>query len=165
MRFCYISEYQILFNGYGLCQVSRLIYIAAQFNGGVVSKQLHRDNRQRRGEQIRSIRNIEYLIRNAFHIGTAFAHNGNHISAAGLDFLYIADKLFIQRLLGCDSNNQSTFLNQGNGAMLQLAGSISFGMNIGNFLQLQGAFQRSAVVNAATNDDTLLRVFSVPRDW
>ena len=100
LRFCYISEYQILFNGYGLCQVSRLIYIAAQFNGGVVSKQLHRDNRQRRGEQIRSIRNIEYLIRNAFYIGTAFAHNGNHISAAGLDFLYIADKLFISVLDG-----------------------------------------------------------------
>ena len=51
-------------------------------------------------------------------------------------------------------------VDQGDGAVLHLAGGITLGVDVGNLLQLQCAFERNRVVDAATRD----RVKSV-RVW
>jgi hypothetical protein len=39
------------------------------------------------------------------------------------------------------------------GAVLHFAGGIAFGVNVGNFLQLERAFERDRIVNAAAEKE------------
>ena len=47
--------------------------------------------------------------------------------------------------------------------MFHFAGGISFGVNVGNFLQLQSAFQRDRIVNAAAEIEKIRVAEKLPR--
>ena len=49
--------------------------------------------------------------------------------------------------------------------MLQLASRIGLGMDIGNFLKLQGAFQRHRILRAAAKEQRVLLLDKVSRQF
>ena len=86
----------------------------------------------------------------------AFGDDGDDDAVAGLHFLDVGDALFVAGhgsgiglvARGQDDDRQ-IFVDQGVGAVLHFAGRIAFGVDVGNFLQLERAFERDGVVDAA----------------
>ena len=74
-----------------------------------------------------------------------FAGKQNNISAARHHLLHVGHGFFKQGIVGGDGNDGHVFVDQCDRAMLQLAGGKSFGVNIGNFLQLQRALKRQRI--------------------
>ena len=86
----------------------------------------------------------------------AGGHDGNHDAVAGFHFLNVGHALFVARhrigiglVVRCQHDYRQIFVDQRVRAVLHFAGGIAFGVDVGNFLQLQRAFESDRVVNAA----------------
>src|SRR5579875_3935820 len=145
-----------LLHSHGFSQIARLIHIAAAAHGDVIGEKLERQNFQNRRENFRRRRNFNYVIGGLAREAVAFADNRNHDPVPRLYFLNVRNCFFIARQRGGivfvargDDHHRQIFINQRVRAVLHFAGGIAFGVNVGNFLQLQRAFQRDGVMNAA----------------
>ena len=99
------------------------------------------------------------MLGHADHMQALFAFNfrvaiGKHIklAAAGADFLHIALEFFQQGIVRRHGHHRHLGRDQRQGAMLELAGRIGFGVDIADFLQLQRAFQRDRVMQATAEE-------------
>src|SRR5258705_12452712 len=61
------------------------------------------------------------------------------------------------RITGRDDDDRKIFVDERVGPVLHLAGGISFGVNVGDFFQLQRAFERDGVVNTTPEKKKILR--------
>src|SRR6266851_3218398 len=52
--------------------------------------------------------------------------------------------------MGGEDDDGKIFVDEGVGAVLHFAGGITFGVNVGNFLELEGALEGDGIMNAAT---------------
>ncbi len=82
---------------------------------------------------------------------------GKHkqFAAACAHFLHIGFHFVQQAVVGCNHHHRHVFIHQRQGAVFELAGGIGFGMNIGDFFQLQRAFECNRIVNAAAEERAL----------
>jgi hypothetical protein len=64
-------------------------------------------------------------------------------AAARCDLLHVRHGLFEEAVMRRDDDDRHVLVDQRDRAMLQFAGSIAFGVDVGDFLQLQRAFQAS----------------------
>jgi hypothetical protein len=63
-------------------------------------------------------------------------------AAARRDFLHVRDGLLEQPVIGRDDDDRHVLVDQRDRAVLEFAGRIAFGVDVGDFLELQRAFQR-----------------------
>ena len=82
----------------------------------------------------------------------------NHLTIARLDFLNIGDDLVVHLILLRQHDHRHVFINQRNRSMLHLGGRVSLGMDVGNLLQLEGAFQRDREIDAASQIEEVVLV-------
>jgi hypothetical protein len=84
----------------------------------------------------------------AFGFGDLGAGVGKHVelAAAGADFLQVALELFEQLVGRGHGDDGHVLVHQGQRAVLELAGGVGFGVDVGDFLELEGAFQGDGVV-------------------
>src|SRR6266852_1561766 len=82
-------------------------------------------------------------------------HNGNHDAVARAHLLDVGDTLLVAGdgvrigfVVSGEHHHRKILVDQRVRAMLHLAGRIAFGVNVGNFLELQRAFQGDGEVNA-----------------
>ena len=75
-----------------------------------------------------------------------------HIAAPGLYLHDIAHGLLKELGIGPQGHHQSTFLDQTDGAVLEFAGGIGLGVDIGDLLELQGAFQSQGIIYVTPNE-------------
>ena len=54
--------------------------------------------------------------------------------------------------------------NQGDGPVLHFAGGIAFGVDVGDFLELQGALEGDGVIELAAHEQTVAGACVFPRD-
>ena len=83
---------------------------------------------------------------------------------ARFHFLHIRQRLLVaQHRAGIvqvarrEDHDRQVFVDQRVRPMLHLAGRIAFGVNVGDFFQLQRAFQRDGIVNAASQEEEVVR--------
>ena len=81
-------------------------------------------------------------------------HNGD--GAAGADFLDVGYHLGVQGFPtgggGHDDEHRLAFFNQGDGAVLELTGGEAFGVQVGDFLEFQCAFQGHRVADMTAEE-------------
>ncbi len=86
----------------------------------------------------------------------AFGDDGDDDAVARFHFLDVGDGLFIPRHGGGiffvargENDDRQILVDQGVGAVLHFAGGVPLGVNVGDLLQLQSAFEGDGVVDAA----------------
>ena len=89
----------------------------------------------------------------------AFGDDGDHDAVARFHFLNVGDALFVAGHgvgIGFVARGQDDdgkiFVDQRVGAVLHFAGGIAFGVDVGNFLELERAFEGDGIMNAARRD-------------
>ncbi len=93
----------------------------------------------------------------------AFDGDGDDAAAAGGDFLNVAEGLFVLEdaggvvgVFGGDADYGEGFVDEGVGAVLHLAGGVAFGVDVGDLLELEGAFEGDGVVDAAAEEEEVV---------
>ena len=59
-------------------------------------------------------------------------------------------------VLGGDADYGEGFVDEGVGAVLHLAGGVAFGVDVGDLLELEGAFEGDGVVDAAAEEEEVV---------
>ena len=93
--------------------------------------------------------------------GVAFGGDGDDPAGTGGDFLDVGEGLFvledgargIRRVFCGDADDGEGLVDEGVGAVLHLAGGVAFGVDVGDLLELEGAFERDGVVDAAAEEE------------
>src|SRR3954464_5186791 len=73
----------------------------------------------------------------------------NDPSFASSDFLHIGQGFFEHSVIWRDDDHRHVFVDQRNGSMLEFPRGIALGVNIGDFLELEGPFERKRIAGAA----------------
>ena len=83
---------------------------------------------------------------------------GKHeqFAAAGTHFLQVGFQFFQQFVVWRNHDYRHIGIHQRQRAVLQLAGGVGFGMDVGNFFQLQRAFQRNRVFHPAPKEQCVM---------
>ena len=79
-------------------------------------------------------------------------------AAACLYFMQVGLELFEQLIVGRNGDHRHVRVNQRQGSVLELAGRVGLGMDIGDFLELQGAFQGNGILHPATEEQRVVLV-------
>ena len=102
----------------------------------------------------------------------AFGDDGDHDAVARFHFLHVRDAFFrsassrrdrIRRAWRCTTTGK-IFVDQRVGAVLHFAGGIAFGVDVGNFLELERAFESDGVVDAAAEIEEIGVAEKLPRE-
>ena len=93
----------------------------------------------------------------------AFDGDGDDAAGAGGDFLDVAEGLFVLEdgagvvgVLGGDADDGEGFVDEGVGAVLHFAGGVAFGVDVGDFLELERAFEGDGVMDAAAEEEEVV---------
>ena len=93
----------------------------------------------------------------------AFGGDGDDAAAAGGDLLNVAEGLFVLEdaggvvgVFGGDADYGEGLVDEGVGAVLHLAGGVAFGVDVGDLLELEGAFEGDGVVDAAAEEEEVV---------
>ena len=93
-----------------------------------------------------------------------FGRQGNGPALAGFHFLDIAHYFFVDGALRRHHHHRHLLINQGNGAVLHLAGRVALGVDIGYFFQLQRPFKSDRIVDPAAEIEKIVRIGILLRD-
>ena len=119
----------------GLADVSRAMSQAA---GRDVDWVLRQD----RGQVVSQVGDLDHVVRLVADPGVAFARHGDHLALARAHLLEVRDHLVIDRAPVRDHQHRHALVDQRDGPVLHLAGGVALGVDVGDFLELEGAFQR-----------------------
>ncbi len=93
----------------------------------------------------------------------AFDGDGDDAAAAGGDLLNVGEGLFVLEdaggvvgVLGGDADDGEGLVDEGVGAVLHLAGGVAFGVDVGDLLELECAFEGDGVVDAAAEEEEVV---------
>ena len=98
------------------------------------------------------------MVSDAGDFLVALGDYGYYLASTCLDLLDIADDLFVEVVMRSYDHSGEFAVNQGNGAMLHLGSRVSLGMDIGDFLELQSAFERGGEVVTASEIEEIVYV-------
>ena len=81
-------------------------------------------------------------------------------------FSYLRTRGGVGGVLGGDADDGEGFVDEGVGAVLHLAGGVAFGVDVGDLLELERAFEGDGVVDAAAEEEEVARVVELlGRAW
>ena len=93
-------------------------------------------------------------------MGVALNGDGDDAAAAGGYFLDVGECLFVLQdaagvvgVLRGDADYWQRFVDEGVGAVLHLAGGVAFGVDVGDLLELERAFEGDGVVDASAEEE------------
>src|SRR5579859_664958 len=146
-----------LFDGDGFGEVARLIDVAAAADGDVIGKKLEGDDFEERHEKFGRGGQFDDVTRGGAGEMVAGGDDGDDDAVACADFMHIRNGFFVEGDGGGvgivargENDDGKIFVDEGVGAVLHFAGGIAFGVDVRNFLELEGAFEGDGIVNAAT---------------
>ena len=97
-------------------------------------------------------------------VGVAFGGYGDNATAARRDFLNIGESLFVAQLgggvgfvAGGEDNHGQGLVDEGVGTVLHFAGRVALGVNVGDFLELERAFEGDGEMDAAAEVEEVAR--------
>ena len=139
-----------------LARFLRLVDVAAAADGDVIREQLQRHHHQHRCDQRMRVwdRDQEVIgrIEQLLDPVLILAREDDHRSASRLRFLDIPDHLLEHVVVRRDRDDRHLLVDQRDRTVLHLAGRIAFGVDVGDLLQLQRAFERDRIVDAAAEE-------------
>ena len=127
-----------LFHRHALRQISRLIHVLAHENRDMIGEKLRRHGIDQRGEGARrELRHFDEA--GQFRAGGdagAFRADQDQMAAARRDFLQIGDGFFQTRVMRRQHDHRHGEIDQRDRAVLQFAGGVALGVDIGQLLEL-----------------------------
>ena len=153
MQFPYRYVQFHLFYRHRFRQIPGLVDVTALHTGHIVGEQLQGQDAQAGQHEVGDVRHAELVVRLLLEGLLLLLHGDTqHHGAPGLHLPHVAHHLVEQLLVGGDGDDQRPVLQQGDGAVLQFAGSVGLRVDVADFLQLQAGLQAGGVVHVAADE-------------
>ena len=138
-----------------------MVDVAAAADGDVVGEELEGDDFEDGEEELGGLGDVDDVCSTSWAMSVvAFDGDGDDAAGAGGDLLDVREGLFVLEDGGGSSGSfvamQTTgqgLVDEGVGAVLHLAGGVAFGVDVGDLLELEGAFEGDGVVDAAAEEE------------
>ena len=130
----------------------------------MIGQQLQRYSGQQRFETFDGIGQFNDLVSNPADGLITFGDNGDDLSLSGLHFLDIAQHLLIHGVVRGNNHHGHIRVDECDRSMFHLCSGISLCMNITDFLQFQGTFERHWIVISASEIKEIARVRKHPAE-
>jgi len=158
------SEICKLLDSDALGEVTGLVYIAAPAHRDVVREELKRHHFEDGEQEFVREGDVDDVLYEAGYVRVSFNGDGNDAAGAGGDFLNVAEGFFVLQdggrvvgVFGGDADYGERFVDEGVGAVLHFAGGVALGVDVGDFLQLERAFEGDGVMDAAAEEKEIVR--------
>src|SRR6185437_8636873 len=157
-----------LLDGYAFCQVAGLVYVAAAADGDVVREELQGHDFEDGEEQLGRGGDVDDVFDEVLDLAVALGGDGDDAAGAGGDLLNVGEGFFVLEdgggvvgVLGGDADDGEGLVDECVGAVLHLAGGVAFGVDVGDLLELEGAFEGDGVVDAAAEEEEVAGVIEL----
>lgn len=114
------------------------------------------DDRQDGGEVLVGVRNDDGVVDILGDLRVALHGDADDHGVPRLDLLDVAEHLLVHVVLGGQGDDRHALDDEGEGAVLELASGVGFGVDIGDFLELERAFEGHGVVERAADEEDVL---------
>ena len=84
-------------------------------------------------------------------------------AAARRDLLHVGHRLLEHAIVRRDHDHRHVLVDQRDRPVLQLAGGIAFGVDVGDFLELERAFERQRIAGAAAEIEHVAALREIAR--
>ena len=115
----------------------------------MIGEHLQRYDTQQGCQEIQGLGHLDNPVGNGANLLVALGDHGNDAAATGLDLLHIGDYLLVLLVVGGDKQHGHIGIDEGDGAVLHLGSGIALGMDIADFLELEGALEGHGEVPAS----------------
>ena len=122
----------------------------------MVGQQLHRDGVHDRAQRADVARGADHVHLLGFAELAVGIGEHEHLAAARAHFLDVGLHLLQQRVVRRDHHHRHRLVHQRQRTVLELTGRVGLGMDVGDFLELQRAFQRDRIMPTATEEQRML---------
>ena len=103
-------------------------------------------------------RNINDVIHQIPEFGVAFRGDGDDFALASSNLLHVGNDAFIGTVFKRQRQGGKLGIDQRDRPVLHLARGIALGVNVGDFLEFQRAFQGNGVLELASDEKEMIRV-------
>ncbi len=110
-------------------------------------------------------RDVDDVLDQAADGGVAFSGDGDDAAGAGGDFLNVGEGFLVAQLRGGvglvargEDDDGQGLVDEGVGAVLHFAGRVALGVDVGDFLELERAFEGDGEMDAAAEVEEVARV-------
>jgi len=122
-------------------EIAWFVHVAAAQDGDVVGEQLQRNHCQQRKERFNGLRQVNDVVGFFGDLLVAFCGDGNDWTFAGFDDLQVAQSFFVKGIGWDNDYARRAFVDKRDWAVFHFGSGIAFGVDVGDFLELEGAFQ------------------------
>ena len=147
-----------LLHRHALGQIAGLIDVTAAQDGHIVGEQLQRHDELQGHQQLVIVVQTYHIVRHALRDDNVLRREEDDPRTAALGLLGVGDGLFVHLLLGGQRDDRHTVGDEADGTVLELTGSVGVRVDVADLLELQAAFQREGVVEAAPDEEAALGV-------
>ena len=122
----------------------------------MVGKQLEGDGRRDGGDQGVAGRDGDVVVHGLRRLLIPLGDDAQNPCPPGAAFLDVADRLVLAGNIAGEGDHGRTGDEKGDGAVFQFGRMIALGMDVGDLLELERAFQRHRIHGAATDEEGML---------
>lgn len=134
------SYHSGLLHGHAFCQVPGLVDFAAAQAGDVVGEKLKRDDGGDGGDERVAARDGDEVVHALGGLVVAFGDDTEDAGTASAAFFDVAESFVLTSDIHGEGDDGCAFFKQGDGAVLELSGVVTLGMDVGNLLELERPF-------------------------
>ena len=135
-----------LLDSHAFSQVSWLVDVSSLEHGEVVTEELDRGGQEKRHQAfVRALGNRNPIVAKLLEGLISCASDAQDLGSARFHFFEIRNRLVAPMIHRCEHDDRDRRVDHRDRSVLELAGSISFGMNVGDFFQLQSSFKRDGI--------------------
>ena len=95
-----------------------------------------------------NLRNLDHKINQAGQVGIALGDNSDYAAFTGFDLLNVRDHLFVGTIFGGNYHDGHILVNEGDGAVFHLGSGVALGVDVADFFEFQGSFERDGEIHA-----------------
>ena len=146
-------------------QISGLVHVAASSYGDVVGEELEGDDFEEGEEEFGGGGDVDGGFDEGGDVVVAFCRDGDDPAGTRGDLLDVGEGFFVLEdaggvggVLRGDADDGEGFVDEGVGAVLHLAGGVALGVDVGDLLELERAFEGDGVVDAAAEEEEVVDV-------
>ena len=107
----------------------------------MVAEELDRDAHEDRLDDLVAFRHSDDVVDHVLGEVAVFGCHADDLALAGFDFLHVSETLLEDFARGGEEDARAILADERDRAVLHFSGRITFGVDVGNFLELECAFE------------------------
>ncbi len=127
-------------HGDAFCEVSGLVDVGAFEVGDVVGDELDGDDGEEGLDEVGGVGEGDHDVGEVLEAVVAVGADGDDAAAPGFDLLDVGEGLFVDGVLGAEDHHGELAVDEGDGAVLHLAGGVALGVDVADLFELEGPF-------------------------